>query len=178
MNIHDLLEQRADAAPNDAYIIDTASQHSFEDIRAGAAVRADEYHAHGVREGDTVALIGSRSAPVVETLFALLKLGAKRHRFEAKVFGGGNVLRGLTYSNVGSRNAEFAEDYLRTERIPIIAHDIMGELPRKIYFFSQEGRVLVRKLRQLHNHTILDREAEYSSRLKQASVAGDVDLFT
>ena len=108
----------------------------------------------------------------------LIKLGGKRHRFEAKVFGGGNVLRGLTASNVGSRNAEFAEEYLRTERIPIIAHDIMGDLPRKIYFFSQEGRVLVRKLRQLHNHTILDREAEYSSRLKQANVAGDVDLFT
>lgn len=108
----------------------------------------------------------------------LIKLGGRRHRFEAKVFGGGNVLRGLTATNVGSRNAEFAEDYLRTERIPIVAHDVMGEFPRKVYFFSQEGRVLVKKLRQMHNHTILDREAEYGSRLKQTRVAGDVDLFT
>ncbi len=108
----------------------------------------------------------------------LLKLGARRHRFEAKVFGGGNVLQGLTATNVGVRNAEFAAEYLRTERIPIVASDTMGDWPRKVYFFVQEGRVMVKKLRQMHNNTILDREAEYGSRLRKTQVAGEVDLFT
>ena len=43
----------------------------------------------------------------------LLKAGAKRENMEAKVFGGGNVLRGFTAINVGQRNAQFVLDYLR-----------------------------------------------------------------
>lgn len=108
----------------------------------------------------------------------LLKRGARRQRLEAKVFGGGNVLQGLTATQVGTRNAEFADAYLRTEKLPVIARDVMGELPRKIYFFTEDGTVLVKKLRQLHNDTILAREAEYSSRLRQSRVAGNVDLFS
>ena len=44
----------------------------------------------------------------------LLKLGARRNRLEAKVFGGGAVLTSLSSSNVGARNAEFVLDYLKT----------------------------------------------------------------
>lgn len=107
----------------------------------------------------------------------LIKLGADRRRLEAKVFGGGRVMRDFTFSNVGERNADFALAYLNTERIPILAQDVLDDFPRKVYFFSQEGRVLVRKLRQLHNTTILDRELEYGMRLRKAKVEGDVDLF-
>ena len=57
-------------------------------------------------------------------------------------------------------------------------HPITREVVRFTAPLHQPMLDLVRKLRQLHNHTILDREAEYSSRLKQANVAGDVDLFT
>jgi chemotaxis protein CheD len=41
----------------------------------------------------------------------LLKLGARRNRLEAKVFGGGAVLASLASSNVGARNAEFVLDF-------------------------------------------------------------------
>lgn len=37
----------------------------------------------------------------------LLKLGASRTHIEAKVFGGGAVMRGFTVNNVGERKAEF-----------------------------------------------------------------------
>jgi chemotaxis protein CheD len=107
----------------------------------------------------------------------LLKNGARRANLEAKVFGGGNVLRGFTVANVGERNAEFVIDYLNTEGITVAAQDLLDIYPRKIYFFPKTGRVLMRKLKTVHNDTIIEREHEYRSRLKTADVHGDVELF-
>ncbi|QEY19200.1 chemoreceptor glutamine deamidase CheD [Cellvibrio sp. KY-GH-1] len=108
----------------------------------------------------------------------LLKMGANRGRFEAKVFGGGNVLRGMTVNNVGQRNAEFVLDYLETEQIPVVAQDLLGEFPRKVYFFPDTGRVLVKKIKAMHNSTISDRESEYRMRVKFTPKSGDIELFS
>ena len=107
----------------------------------------------------------------------LLKLGARRNCFEAKVFGGGSVLRGMTANNIGDRNVEFVHDYLHTERIPVVAEDLLDIYPRKVYYFPATGRVMVKKLRNLHNTTLLDREMEYSLRIKRTPVVGEIDLF-
>ena len=107
----------------------------------------------------------------------LLKLGAQRHRLEAKVFGGGCVLRGITANNVGQRNVDFALDYLHTEGIELLAEDLLDIYPRKVYFFPASGRVLVKKLKSLNNGTLLDREADYSLRLRKVPVGGAIDLF-
>lgn len=107
----------------------------------------------------------------------MLKMGAKRVNLEAKLFGGGNVLPGISLSNVGGRNAEFAIDYLNTEKISIVATDMLDVYPRKVYFFPSSGRVMVKKLRKVPNDTIVRREELYSSRLKVAEVQGDVELF-
>ena len=107
----------------------------------------------------------------------LLKLGARRSDFEAKVFGGGSVLRGMTANNVGERNADFVREYLATENIQIAAQDLLDIYPRKVYYFPNTGRVLVKKLKSQHNTTVLDREMEYSMRIKRVPVAGEIDLF-
>ncbi len=107
----------------------------------------------------------------------LLKLGAKRGNLQAKLFGGGNVMRGFTVNNVGERNAKFALDYLHTENIEVLAQDMLDVYPRKIYFFPSSGRVLVRKLRSVHNNTIIEREQQYRSRITVADAQGKVDLF-
>ena len=110
----------------------------------------------------------------------LLKLGARRERLEAKVFGGGNVLKGITSINVGERNAEFVLDFLRLERIPVIAQDLLDIYPRKVYFFSETGQVLIRKIKSLHNSTIMDLESAYRLQLRrqpQHSTHNDVELF-
>ncbi|MCE2572849.1 chemoreceptor glutamine deamidase CheD [Motilimonas eburnea] len=107
----------------------------------------------------------------------LLKLGAHRDRLEAKVFGGGNVLKGFMTVNVGERNAEFVQDYLQTEHIPILASDLLDVYPRKVYFFPDTGRVMVRKIKNIHNSTIMDRESEYRLKLKAKPESGDVELF-
>ena len=107
----------------------------------------------------------------------LLKLGARRNCFEAKVFGGGSVLRGMTANNIGDRNVEFVRDYLHTEHIPVVAEDLLDIYPRKVYYSPATGRVMVKKLRNLHNTTLLDREMEYSLRIKRTPVVGEIDLF-
>jgi chemotaxis protein CheD len=108
----------------------------------------------------------------------LMKLGGRRAHLEAKVFGGGNVLAGMTLTNVGERNAVFVQEFLQSEGIRIVAKDLIDVYPRKVYYFPKTGKVMVRKLRNLHNHTILERETDYRSILKQSSSqGGEVELF-
>lgn len=107
----------------------------------------------------------------------LLKMGARRNRLEAKVFGGGAVMASLASSNVGVRNAEFVLNYLKTEKIPIVAKDLLDSYPRKVYYFPQSGRVLVKKLHRVHNETLFSRERDYKARLSGSSMEGDVELF-
>jgi chemotaxis protein CheD len=107
----------------------------------------------------------------------LIKLGAKRANLETKVFGGGNVMRHFTVNNVGERNANFVLEYLKTENIRIVAQDLIGIYPRKVYYFPKTGKVLVKRLKSIHNDTIFEREKEYGSRLRVTPIAGDVELF-
>jgi chemotaxis protein CheD len=106
----------------------------------------------------------------------LLKAGARRENLEAKVFGGGNVLRGFSSINVGERNARFVRDYLRTVNIRILAEDLNDIHPRKVYFFPETGKVLVKKLIQLNNYTLVRREHDYASRLQANPIDVEIDL--
>lgn len=107
----------------------------------------------------------------------MLKSGARRANLEAKVFGGGNVLRGFTVANVGERNAQFVLDYLKTEKIALAAQDLLDIYPRKVYYFPVTGRVLVKQLRSVHNDTIIKREQQYVARICASDVQGDIELF-
>ena len=107
----------------------------------------------------------------------LLKAGARRENLEAKVFGGGAVLRGFSSMNVGERNAAFVTRFLKTERIPVMAEDLNDIYPRKVYFFPKTGKVLVKKLMQTQNDTLAKRELDYARRLKVEPVGGEIDLF-
>lgn len=107
----------------------------------------------------------------------VLKAGARRENLEAKVFGGGNVLRGFIAINVGERNAQFVRDYLKAENIRITAEDLNDVHPRKVYFFPRTGKVLVKKLKQMNNNTLVNREQDYANRLQTSKVSGDVELF-
>jgi len=111
----------------------------------------------------------------------VLKAGAKRENLEAKVFGGGAVLRGFTAINVGERNAQFVREYLHAEQIRVIAEDLNSTYARKVYYFPRSGRVLVKKIDRMNNNTLANREQDYASRLQANAeanaVAGDVELF-
>lgn len=106
----------------------------------------------------------------------LLTMGAQRGRLEAKVFGAGRVLPGM--SDVGARNAQFALDYLERERIPVKARDVGGKNARKVYMFVETGRVLVKEIYQLRNQTVLDRERAYAVEIRGKRIgSGEVELF-
>ena len=107
----------------------------------------------------------------------LLKNGARRENLEAKIFGGGNVLRSFTTTNVGERNAIFVRQFLKGENIKVTGEDLNDIFPRNVYFFPHTGKVLVKKLKQFNNYTLVKREATYADRLKTESVGGDIDLF-
>lgn len=107
----------------------------------------------------------------------LLKLGARRHRLEAKVFGGCRFLAEPASAGVGKRSAGFVLEYLAGKGIPVVSKDLLGTCPRKVYFFPGTGRVLVKKLARLHNDTLTRREREYADRLNEAALAGDAGQF-
>ena len=107
----------------------------------------------------------------------LLKRGAHRKRLEAKVFGGANVLKGFTSNPVGTRNAEFVRHYLHAEHIPIIAEDLCGIHPRKIWFFPTTGRVVVQRLPHAHDAEVAATESAVRAQLSRTPVSGGVELF-
>lgn len=109
----------------------------------------------------------------------LLKSGARRENLEAKVFGGGNVLKGLTKLNVGDRNAAFVRNYLSAEGIRIVAEDLNSTYPRKVVYFPKSGRVMMKKLgSDSGDQSMIRSEEEYASRINVVTqVTGDVELF-
>ncbi|MDP1658092.1 MAG: chemoreceptor glutamine deamidase CheD [Methylotenera sp.] len=107
----------------------------------------------------------------------LLRNGARRENLEAKIFGGGNVLKSFTTMNVGDRNAIFVRKFLKEERIRVTSEDLLDIYPRKVYYFPKTGRVLVKKLKNMHNDTLVKREEAYASKLKVIDVGGEIDLF-
>ena len=107
----------------------------------------------------------------------VLKAGAKRENLEAKVFGGGNVVRGFVAINIGERNAQFVREFLKAENIRIVAEDLNDIHPRKVYYFPRTGKVLVRKLKEMNNNTLVNRDQDYAERLQKTPISGDVELF-
>ena len=105
----------------------------------------------------------------------ILKNGGKRHNLEAKIFGGGKIIKSMT--NIGERNIEFAMQYLRTEKIEIIASDVGNYYPRKVQYIPSSGKARVMKLRSLHNNTIIKRETNFMHDISRKPVQGEVDLF-
>ena len=69
---------------------------------------------------------------------ALLTMGARRDRLEAKLFGGARLITGLT--DVGELNAAFAEDFLRREGLNHVGGSLRGDAGRRIQFWPVSGR--------------------------------------
>jgi chemotaxis protein CheD len=124
---------------------------------------------------DTSARYGSYAMELL--INELLKNGARRERLEAKVFGGGNVLKSFTVNPVGTRNAEFVIAYLKAERIPVVAQDLGSIHPRKVWYIPATGKVLVRRLPHAHDTTVATEEIAYRNQLRQQPSAGGVELF-
>ncbi len=127
-------------------------------------------------------MIKSRNAKygmfAIELLYnELLKAGSRKPDIIAKVFGGASVLRLATGpTKIPRDNVDFAVAYLRKENIPIVANDTGGILPRKIFFFAQTGKVLLKRISGALSTAVEREEEAYLDKIKREG-SGDVVLF-
>ncbi len=96
----------------------------------------------------------------------MLKAGARKNRLVAKVFGGGHVLDN-TSGRIPESNILFARDFLETEAIPILSHDVGGTSARKILFFAATARVLVKRFAGRSAVSVEREEQKYFSKIKK-----------
>lgn len=105
----------------------------------------------------------------------ILKNGGSRKNLEVKIFGGGRILAQMT--DVGMRNIRFSREYIRTEALKLLSEDVGDIYPRKVLYFPNTGLVRVKKLRSLHNNTIVRREIKYMHDIEDHPASGEVELF-
>jgi chemotaxis protein CheD len=107
---------------------------------------------------------------------AILSRGGKRERLEVKVFGGANVMGGM--SEIGSRNVDFIEHYFAKERLPISAADLRGSYPRKLRYFPTTGRAQVCHLRDHEANEAIQSETTLRSKVPFSNISGPVEIFS
>jgi len=106
----------------------------------------------------------------------LIKRGATKANLEAKVFGGASALGGRSMLNVGERNASFVLQFLKTEGIRVVSHDLQDVYARRVAFFPTSGRALCKRLSKTDS-AVISAEEQYCEKINTAKVAGDVELF-
>jgi len=107
----------------------------------------------------------------------ILKRGGMRSRLEIKLFGAGKIYEG--HIDVGAKNAQWVTEYLKSEGLPVVSSDLGDVFPRKVYYFTDSGRVLMKKIERVKNRTIVDREQQYVAKIQQReqTPTEDVTLF-
>ena len=105
----------------------------------------------------------------------ILKAGGNRNNLEVKLTGGGRIMKNM--SDVGARNIEFALEYLHTEHLEAISEDLGDIYPRKVLYYPATGRLRIKRLRTLHNETLIQREQAYQHELEEQPDSGGVELF-
>lgn len=105
----------------------------------------------------------------------ILKQGGNKKNLEVKIFGGGKILQNMT--DIGERNIRFAKEFLANEGLKIDSQDVGDLCPRKVLYFSDSGKVKLKRLRSIHNDTIQAREKAYIQEINEEPAAGDIELF-
>jgi chemotaxis protein CheD len=105
----------------------------------------------------------------------ILSNGGKRKNLEVKAFGGGKIIP--TLSDVGMKNINFVLDYIDQEGLKLLSQDLGDIYPRKVIYSPKTGKVIMKKIQDLHNDTIAQRERQYFNSLKNVPVEGDIELF-
>lgn len=114
---------------------------------------------------------------------AMIKRGGSQRYFQAKVFGGGHVLNfRKTDGNVPEANIDFVRAFLKMEQIEIVNEDVGGYAGRKILFFPDTAKVLLKRLKSTVDSRIIEAEQAYKARLflekeKLHSEGGELTIF-
>ncbi|MGR9114521.1 MAG: chemoreceptor glutamine deamidase CheD [Gammaproteobacteria bacterium] len=106
---------------------------------------------------------------------SILAYGGKRKNLEVKVFGGGKIIPML--GDVGLKNIDFILNYIDTEALELLAQDLGDIYPRKVNYYPKTGRARMKKIKTLHNQTIIIRETQYRDSIKNIPVESEIELF-
>lgn len=86
---------------------------------------------------------------IMKLIEKMIGHGADRRHLQAKIFGGGDVLKAtIAFMNIGDRNITLARDMLADEKIRIVSADTGGKHGRKLLYNTQTGVVLVKLLKK------------------------------
>jgi len=111
----------------------------------------------------------------------MMHRGSARSLLQAKVFGAGNVMAGVSRErSVAAANERFVREMLAGEGIPIACADLGGNAGRRICFFLDTGKVKVRHLAPTEVGRVQATEAQYrakESAVVQAPERMEVELF-
>jgi chemotaxis protein CheD len=98
----------------------------------------------GAQAGDESMRYGAYSMEVL--INDLMKLGARRDRLQAKLFGGARLFDSL--GDIGGANAAFARRFLELEGIPVTGGSLGGFQARRVEFWPVSGRARQRSVEQ------------------------------
>jgi len=104
----------------------------------------------------------------------ILKRGGSKNRLEIKLFGAGKIYD--SQIDVGDKNAKWVIQYLESEGLTVSKTDLGNIFPRKVYYFTESGRVLLKKLERLKNRTIEMREQEYAAKIQTREEAAEEEV--
>ena len=107
----------------------------------------------------------------------ILSFGASRCDLEAKIFGGASVLATSSSNPVGEQNGRFVKEFLKEEKIPILAKDLGGTRARRVYFFPNTGRASILHVASSESIDVEKTAAEYQNKLMGSVNSGYIELF-
>ncbi|WP_317055329.1 chemotaxis protein CheD [Roseovarius rhodophyticola] len=102
---------------------------------------------------------------------ALLRRGAARNRLEVQLFGGANVVKGL--SSIGDQNAAFARDFVQNEGFCLTYADLGGVNGRRLQFSPTTGRAVSVRF----DSVPIDIDHHISKSRQPNAVTSGVELF-
>jgi chemotaxis protein CheD len=85
----------------------------------------------------------------LELLKGVLALGCEIKHLQAKIFGGSSAFGNDSSQSVGSRNVELAEEFLRSEGIPVVERDVSGKRGRRLVFNILDGVTTIKNFDQV-----------------------------
>jgi chemotaxis protein CheD len=78
-------------------------------------------------------------------------IGIRKDEMEVKLWGGADVFdhMGGHTKSVGQQNRETALEIIKNENLNLSVSDVGGSLGRRIYFYTDTGRVLLKRINRI-----------------------------
>jgi len=115
---------------------------------------------------------------------AMLKLGAEKRLFKAKVFGGSSLMGAeddaSSFHGVGEANSRFIREFLAFERIPLLAENMGGKEGRVIHFSFGDFAVYMRRIKSANKSKSLamrDRDCWLHAIAEQEKQSGGMNTI-